>query len=62
MNELDEKKSKFKFIPYIDPFPRTTGVVKNDPIVKLRYVIDEKDYLHGAVLRKSGHVDLYYNY
>ena len=61
-DETEELKWKFEFISYRDPFPRTTGEVKNDPIVKLRYVIDEKDFLHAAVLRNSGHVDLYYNY
>lgn len=36
--------------------------VKDDPIVKFRQVIDTIDIPHGIALRKSGHIDLYYNY
>ena len=57
-----ENEESFEFISYRDPFPRSGGEVKNDPIVKLKYVINEKDFLHAAALRESGHVDLYYNY
>lgn len=43
-------------------FPRTQGSVKDDPVKKFRFVIDEKEFLHGVALRESGYVDLYYNY
>jgi hypothetical protein len=58
----DDQEEKFEFISYRDPFPRNGGEVSGDPIVKIRYVIDSKDYFHGAALRQSGNVDLYYNY
>jgi hypothetical protein len=51
---------EFEFLPYREIFIRNH--VKNDPIVKFRHVINENDFQFGVSMRKSGRVDLYYNY
>lgn len=58
---LWDEEDTIEFISYRDPYPRIVQV-SNDPVIKTRFVIDEKDFLHGVTLRESGYVDLYYNY
>jgi hypothetical protein len=52
---------QFKTILMRDVIDRELKV-QEDPIIKFRQVIDTRDIPHGIALRKSGQVDLYYNY
>jgi hypothetical protein len=58
-NDVDPG-DEFEFLPYREIFIRK--LIQNDPIVKFRQVINEKDFQFGVSMRKSGRVDLYYNY
>lgn len=58
-NDVDPG-DEFEFLPYREIFIRK--LIQNDPIVKFRQVINEKDFQFGVSMRKSGLVDLYYNY
>lgn len=51
---------EFEFLPYREIFIRKH--IQNDPIVKFRQVINTNTFQFGVSLRKSGRVDLYYNY
>jgi hypothetical protein len=47
-------------LPYREIFIRPH--ISNDPVVKYRQVINKADFQFGIGLRRSGKVDLYYNY
>jgi hypothetical protein len=51
---------ELEFLPYREIFIRPH--ISNDPIVKFRQVINKADYQYGIAMRRSGRVDLYYNY
>ena len=51
---------EFEFLPYREYFIRKN--IQNDPIVKYRQVINKADFQYGVGIRKSGRVDVYYNY
>jgi hypothetical protein len=56
----DGKGDVFEFLPYREIFIRPH--ISNDPIVKFRQVINMADFQYGIAMRRSGLVDLYYNY
>ena len=51
---------EFEFLPYREYFIRKN--IQNDPIIKYRQVINKSDFQYGVAIRKSGRVDVYYNY
>lgn len=51
---------EFEFLPYREIFIRKH--ISNDPIVKFRQVINDNNFQFGVAMRRSGRVDLYYNY
>ena len=51
---------EFEFLPYREYFMRKN--VKDDPVMKYRQVINKADFQYGIAIRKSGRVDVYYNY
>lgn len=55
-----EETKKLEFVSYRDIHSRD-HIVKDDPIVKYRFIVDQKTFQHGIALRRSGIVDLYYN-
>jgi len=51
---------EFEFLPYREYFIRKH--IQNDPIMKYRQCINRADFQYGVGIRKSGRVDVYYNY
>lgn len=56
----DDEEEGFEFLPYREYFIRPH--VRNDPIVKFKMILSGADFMFGISLRRSGKVDLYYNF
>jgi hypothetical protein len=56
----EDESEGFEFLPYREYFVRPH--VRNDPIVKFKMILNTRDFMYAVSLRRSGKVDLYYNY
>jgi len=56
----DDQEDKFEFLPYREFYTRKN--ISNDPIVKYLFILNYDDIHYGISMRKSGRVDLYYNF